>query len=272
MCPDDTTTRWLTRPDGHRLAYRRLDGAGPGVIFLAGYASDMSGAKALHLEGWCRRRGLACLRFDYLGHGESTGAFADGTLGRWLEDARAALDALTRGPQILVGSSMGGWIMLLLASLCPERIAGLVGIAAAPDFSQDIWWRMSEAERARLEAEGRIHLEGEGEGPIVTARFLEECREHLTMRGPIPVTVPVRLLQGMRDDAVPWRTALEIAARLRGDDVAVTLVKDGDHRLSRETDLERLGRTLGEVVALAAEAESPPPAVSRAASAASPSR
>ena len=248
MSVADTTPQWLERPGGHRLACHRRPGKGPGVVFLGGYASDMTGTKATFLDAWCAERGRAFVRFDYLGHGQSTGAFEDGTLGRWTDDALAALDALTEGPQILVGSSMGGWIMLLLALRRPERVAGLVGIAAAPDFSQDIWWGMSPAEQDRLAADGRAMLT-EGDGSlIVTRAFIEDGRNHLVMRGPIAIDCPVRLLQGMKDDAVPWLTAHRIAERLTGEDVIVTLVKDGDHRLSRDEDLARLGATLAELL------------------------
>ncbi len=248
MSEPDTTPQWLDRDGDHRLAYHRLQGETPGIIFLGGYASDMTGSKATYLDQWCREHGRAYLRFDYLGHGQSSGRFEEGTIGRWTEDALAALDALTDGPQILVGSSMGGWIMLNLALRRPECIVGLVGIAAAPDFSRSIWWNLNQEDQDRLLAEGQIDIQ-EGESSYtVTRAFVEDGRDHLVMRAPIPVTCPVRLLQGMRDDAVPWPTAHEIAGRLTGEDVIVTLVKDGDHRLSREQDLDRLGRTLKEVL------------------------
>ena len=247
MSGADTTPQWLDRGEGHRLAYHRVEGSSPGVVFLGGYASDMTGTKATFLDGWCRKRGRSYLRFDYLGHGRSSGAFEDGTIGRWAEDALAALDTLTGGPQVLVGSSMGGWIMLLLALKRPERVAGLIGIAAAPDFSQDIWWSLEHGEQDRLMAEGRIGIEAEDGSYAVTRAFIEDGRHHLVMRGPIAVGCPVRLLQGMRDTAVAWATAYRIAERLTGDDVVVTLVKDGDHRLSRDQDLARLGATLDEL-------------------------
>lgn len=249
MSDAETTAQWLDRPDGKRVAYNRTEGTGPGVIFLGGYASDMTGSKATFLEGWARERGRAFVRFDYLGHGISDGDFLDGTLGRWLEDATAVLDRLTDGPQILVGSSMGGWIMLRLALARPERIAGLVGIAAAPDFSQSIWWDLDEDQRAKLVAEGSMTMaEGDDSLPVSHA-FVAEGHDHLVMRGRIAIDVPVRLLQGMKDEAVPWRRAQEIADLLTTEDVVVTLVKDGDHRLSRDEDLARLGATLDELCA-----------------------
>lgn len=259
-------TLWLERGDGHRLACRRLRGASPGIVFLGGYASDMTGTKATFLDGWCRRRGQAFLRFDYLGHGQSSGAFADGTIGRWSDDALACLDRLTTGPQILVGSSMGGWIMLDLALKRPRRLAGLVGIAAAPDFSQDLWWAMTPAERRRMATRGAIEIDG---GHTVTRAFVEDGRRHLLLRGPIDLPMPVRLLHGMEDASVPWSTAIDIADRLSGGDVAVTLIKDGDHRLSRPRDLERLALALEE---LCASSAAPSRRESAAASAASPSR
>jgi pimeloyl-ACP methyl ester carboxylesterase len=248
MSEPETTPQWLERDGGHRIAYHQRPGKSPGVVFLGGYASDMTGTKATFLESWCKQRGHAYLRFDYLGHGQSSGTFEEGTIGRWADDALAALDTLTGGPQVLVGSSMGGWIMLLLALKRPERIAGLVGIAAAPDFSQNIWWGLSRDDQDRLMAEGQITVE-EGDGSYtVTRAFIEDGRNRLVMRQPIAIDCPIRLLQGMRDDAVPWPTAHTIAERVTGENAVVTLIKDGDHRLSRDQDLARLGNTLDEML------------------------
>jgi pimeloyl-ACP methyl ester carboxylesterase len=250
MSAPDTIPQWLERPDGNRVAYHARPGKGPGVVFLGGYASDMTGTKAMYLDSWCQKAGRAYLRLDYLGHGQSTGTFEEGTLGRWADDALAAIDALTQGPQILVGSSMGGWIMLLAALARPERVAGLVGIAAAPDFSQDIWWGMSAEQQDAMVAQGKAMLD-EGHGAFtVTHAFIEDGRRHLVMRAPMKIDVPVRLLQGMQDTAVPWPTAQAIADRLAAEDVVVTLIKDGDHRLSRDQDLARLGATLEELLAV----------------------
>jgi pimeloyl-ACP methyl ester carboxylesterase len=189
------------------------------------------------------------LRFDYTGHGQSSGDFLDGTLGAWAGDALAAFDALTEGPQILVGSSMGGWIMLILARARPERVAGLVGIAAAPDFSQDLWLELSEEDRNTVEREGVLMLdEGDGALPITKA-FFEDGRKHMMLRGPLAISCPVRLLQGMCDTAVAWPTAVTIADRLTGDDVVISFIKDGDHRLSRDQDLARLTATIDELLA-----------------------
>lgn len=240
--------------DGATIAFRRTAGDGPGVVFLGGYKSDMTGTKAMALEAHCRARGRAFVRFDYQGHGASSGRFEDGTIGLWAGDAVEVLDRLTEGPQILVGSSMGGWLMLLAALARKERIAGLVGIAAAPDFTEDlIWAGLDEAARARLEAEGAIREPSEyGEPYVYTRALVEDGRRHLLLRGKIPLGCPARLLHGMRDPDVPWRTSLRLAEALAGDDVRVTLVKDGDHRLSRDRDLALLTDSLDEVSALAA--------------------
>jgi pimeloyl-ACP methyl ester carboxylesterase len=237
----------LARPGGAAIAYRRTPGRLPGVIFLSGFMSDMTGGKATFLEEVCRRRGQAFLRFDYSGHGESSGAFTDGTIGRWAEDAQAALDSLTEGPQVLVGSSMGGWIMLLVALRRPERVAGLVGIAPAPDFTVDML--PSQLAREHLAAIGRdgiawVESEYGPEPTPITRSLIEDGRNHLVLRRPLPIAIPVRLLHGMRDADVPWQTSLRLARALASGDVSVTLVKDGDHRLSEPADLERLARTL----------------------------
>jgi pimeloyl-ACP methyl ester carboxylesterase len=225
------------------LAYARLEGRGPGVVFLGGFASDMTGTKATALEAWCRGEGRAFVRFDYRGHGASSGRFEDGTIGGWLGDSLAVLDRLSEGPQILVGSSMGGWLMVLAALARRERIAGLVGVAAAPDFTEDLMWgTWDEATRAGLLREGRIALPSDyGDTPyVVTRALVEEGRKHLVLRGPIPLACPAHLIQGMADPDVPWRTAIRLAERIESADVTVTLVKDGDHRLSRPEDLARL--------------------------------
>lgn len=247
MSGDETTPQWLGRPDGNKIAYHKLPGKGPGVVFLGGYASDMTGTKATFLNEWCAKQDRAFLRFDYLGHGQSTGDFTDGTIGRWADDALAVIDELTDGPQILIGSSMGGWIMLVAALARPDRLAGLIGIAAAPDFSQDIWLGLSDKQRAKVEREGIINLY-EGDDPLpITHGFFEDGRRNLMLRGPLAISCQVRLLQGMQDTAVPWRTALTLADRLTTDDATVTLIKDGDHRLSRDQDLARLAAAIDEL-------------------------
>lgn len=241
----------LARPDGATIAYRRLAGAAPGVVFLGGFHSDMTGTKALFLEEHCRRRGRAYVRFDYFGHGASSGEVAHGTIGRWAEDAVAVLDRLTHGPQILVGSSMGGWLMLLAARARAARVQALVGIAAAPDFTEDLLWpRLDAAQRTELHENGAVTLPSAYDPAGYTYRLglFEDGKRHLVMRAPLALDCPVRLVHGMRDESVPWQTSMALAERLAGRDVAVTLVKDGDHRLSTAADLTRLAATLDELI------------------------
>ncbi|MDD9991707.1 MAG: alpha/beta hydrolase [Rhodospirillales bacterium] len=234
----------LLKRDGHEaIAYRATAGSTPGVMFCGGFMSDMTGTKATELEAHCRRTGRACVRFDYAGHGESGGAFRDGTIGGWRDDALAVLDSVACGPQVLVGSSMGGWIVLLLALARPERVAGLVGVAAAPDFTEDLIWTTLDAESRRTLVEtGEFVMPCDyGDDPYpITMGLIEEGRDHLLLRAPIALGCPIHLLQGMRDEDVPWRTALQIAETVESERVTVELVKDGDHRLSRDDDLARL--------------------------------
>jgi pimeloyl-ACP methyl ester carboxylesterase len=239
----------LARKDGATIAYHRLAGELPGVVFLSGYRSDMTGTKALFLEDYCRGRGRAYLRFDYFGHGQSSGEFERGTIGRWKDDAIAVIDELTAGPQILVGSSMGGWVMLLAALARRERVAALLGIAPAPDFTQALWERLSAEQRAACERDGVITLPSEYDpaGYPYSRALFEDGRHHLLLRGEIGLSCPVRLLHGMRDAAVPWQRSLALAERLQSRNVVVTLVKDGEHRLSTESDLVRLVATLDEL-------------------------
>jgi pimeloyl-ACP methyl ester carboxylesterase len=241
----------LTRPDGSAIAYHKTPGSAPGIVFLGGFMSDMTGSKALSLEGLARQRGHAFLRFDYQGHGASSGRFEDGTIGSWTEDAVAALDALTEGPQVLVGSSMGGWIMLLAALARPQRVAGLLGIAAAPDFTEDLMWDAYPQEvRETLRRDGVYHEPSDyGDAPYaITMRLIDEGREHLLLRAPIPIACPVRLIHGMADPDVPWQTSIRLAERLHSHDVEITLVKAGGHRLSEPEDLDRLCRTLEDLI------------------------
>jgi pimeloyl-ACP methyl ester carboxylesterase len=221
------------------------------VVFLAGSRSTMSGTKALFLEQYCRRHGRNYVRFDYFGHGESSGDFADGTIGRWAEDAIAVIDELTEGRQILIGSSMGGWIMLLAALARVPRIHALVGIAAAPDFTADLFWsRLDAAQQKEFRQQRIITLPSDYDpaGYTYPMSFFEEAQQHLVMRGEIALDCPVRLLHGMRDQSVPWQTSLRLADQFRSPEVTVTLVKDGDHRLSTGPDLDRLGATLDQLV------------------------
>jgi pimeloyl-ACP methyl ester carboxylesterase len=237
----------LERPDGTLLAYHKTEGRKPGIVFLSGYMSDMTGSKAAFLEEHCRRQGRAFLRFDYRGHGQSSGAFTDGTIGAWASDAVAMLDEVAEGPQVLVGSSMGGWLMLLAALARPERVAGLLGIAAAPDFTEELMWEtFSDEVKETLRSEG-VYREPSpyGDAPYtVTLRLIEEGRDHLLLDGPVPLTCPVRLLHGMADPDVPYAVSLRLAEQLAADDVEIQLVKRGDHRLSTEDDLARLAATL----------------------------
>jgi pimeloyl-ACP methyl ester carboxylesterase len=236
----------LDGPNG-RIAHVASPGRAPTVVFLGGLRSDMTGTKATFLDAWCRARGQGFVRFDYTGHGASAGRFEDGTIGAWSADATTVLDRRTEGKVVLVGSSMGGWTMLNVALARPDRIAALVGIAAAPDFTEDLLWdRWDEATRATLLRDGVV-IEPNPYDPAgypCTRALIEDGRRHLCLRAPIPLACPVRLLHGQRDDAVPWRTSLRLAECLAGGDVQVTLIKDGDHRLSREADLSLLGRTL----------------------------
>jgi len=245
--PDGAALQTLARSGGEAIAYRRRPGPSPGVVFLGGFMSDMTGTKAEALDRFCAKRGQAFLRFDYFGHGASSGAFKDATVGHWKDDALAVLDQLTEGPQVLVGSSIGGWIMLLTALARPQRVKALVGIAAAPDATEDLMWaELSEEQRAAMLRDGFLRLPSDysPEGYVYTRALIEEGRHHLVMRAPIPLTCPVRLLHGMLDPDVPWRTSLALAEKLESRDVAVTLVKDGDHRLSTDENLALLMHTL----------------------------
>jgi pimeloyl-ACP methyl ester carboxylesterase len=230
--------RILTRADGATIAYHRQPGKSPGIVFLGGFMSDMTGTKARHLDAFCRARGQAFLRFDYFAHGASSGDFAAATVGRWREDALAVLDQLTQGPQILVGSSIGGWIMLLAALARPERIAALIGIAAAADATESMWAHFSPEQRDRLLREGSLRLPSayDENGYLFTRTLIEEGRRHLLLGGAIPLDCPVRLLHGMQDPDVPWQASLRLAELLAADDVQIALVKDGDHRLTRSIE------------------------------------
>jgi len=220
-------------------------------VFLGGFKSDMQGTKALYLQDWAARTGRAFLRFDYSGHGQSSGDFLDGAIGDWFEDARAAVQALTEGPQVLVGSSMGGWISLLLARALPARVAGLIGIAAAPDFTEDSMWAgFTPAQRAALEAEGRVVLPSDYDpaGYVITRRLIEEGRGQLVLRDPLPLPFPVRLLQGTADSDVPPAVALRLLDHATGPDIRLTLVKGADHRFSTPECLALIEAAIAEVL------------------------
>ena len=227
--------------------------AAPGVVFLGGFRSDMTGTKAMHLEAACRARGLGFLRFDYTGHGASSGDFeATGCIGQWARDARDAVERLTEGPQILIGSSMGGWISLLLAKRLPGRVAGLITIAAAPDFTQDSMEpSFSEAQREEMAMTGRIALPSEysDEPYVITQRLIDDGRDHLVLRAPLPLPFPVRLLQGTDDVDVPQARALALLAHADGPDLRLQLGKGADHRFSEPRELAILEATLDELLA-----------------------
>jgi len=233
-----------------RIAVRHREGGAPGLLWLGGFKSDMKGTKAEALDGWARERGRALVRFDYSGHGESGGDFADGTIGRWLEESLAVFDAFCRGPQVLVGSSMGGWLALLLTKELARRgghesapVAGLVLIAPAVDFTEELMWKRFPPETKReLETTGAWARPSQysDEPYLITRGLIEEGRRHLLLDGMIETGCPVRILQGVQDPDVPWQHAVELSARFAQDDVVLTLVKDGDHRLSRPEDIERM--------------------------------
>jgi len=225
---------YLTTPSGRRIAYHRDPGAGPGLMFLGGFKSDMEGTKAIHLQALARLQGRAFVRFDYSGHGQSSGEFTQGAIGDWAEDARAVLDQLTEGPQILVGSSMGGWISLLLARAAPERLAGLVTIAAAPDFTEDSMWAgFSPDQQKTLISEGQVALPSEYGAPyIITRRLIEEGRQNLVLREALDLPFPVRFVQGTADADVETSVAIRLIEHATGPDMRLTLLKGADHRFS----------------------------------------
>jgi pimeloyl-ACP methyl ester carboxylesterase len=241
----------LTREDGATIGYRRREGKSPTVVFLCGFNSDMSGAKAEAVDAFCAARGHAFVRFDYFAHGLSSGDFAAATIGRFLGDTLAVIDKLTEGKLVLVGSSIGGWLMLLAALARPARVKALIGIAAAPDATEDLMWqRMSFELREDVITRGAVRVPSKysAAGYLITRELIEEARGHLVMRAPLAIDRPVRLLHGMMDPDVPYETSLALADRLTGNDVQVTLVKDGDHRLSRPQDIGLLCRTLGSLL------------------------
>jgi pimeloyl-ACP methyl ester carboxylesterase len=249
----DNSLKFLILGEGdarRAIAVRALAGASPGLFWLGGYKSDMKGTKAQALADWAEQRRRACVRFDYSGHGESEGAFTDGTIGRWLAESLTVFDACCRGPQVLIGSSMGGWLALLLIRALRSRgdaaaanVAGLVLIAPAIDFTEELMWKRFTPEIKReLETKGVWERPSQysPEPYLVTRRLIEDGRNHLLLGGMIETGCPVRILQGVMDPDVPWQHAKALIARFACDDVVLTLVKDGDHRLSRPEDIERL--------------------------------
>ncbi|WP_370175739.1 alpha/beta fold hydrolase [Sphingobium abikonense] len=240
---DTAPPAYFARPDGLRLAYRHSRGVGPTIVFLPGYMSDMEGGKAVALHDWARGQGRSMLRLDYAGNGASEGRFVDGTLASWRDDVLLLIDRLIEGPVVLVGSSMGGWLALLIALARPDRVAGIVGIAAAPDFTT---WGFTDADKALLHTEGRIEEPTPyGDQPYVTTlAFWQSGQTLLLLEDDIAINCPVRLLHGQCDPDVPWEIALRTAGRLRSSDVQTLLIKDGDHRLSRDSDIAVLIRTV----------------------------
>ncbi|OUS38747.1 alpha/beta hydrolase [Rhodobacterales bacterium 56_14_T64] len=228
------TCEFLDSPQGRRIAYHRHEGKGPWVVFLGGLKSDMQGTKAVFLEAWAKAQGRAFLRFDYSGHGESSGTFEQGCIGDWHEDTVAVVEALTEGPIVPVGSSMGGWQALLLAKALPDRIHGMVTVAAAPDFTEDGYWaNFTDAQKQALEEVGHVELPSDYMEPyIISKRMIEDGRDQLVLRGPLELPFPVRCLQGTADTAVSTATALRLMDHASCDDMQLTLVKDADHRFS----------------------------------------
>ena len=242
----EVPAQYITRADGVRLAYRHLPGRGPTLVFLPGYKSDMQGGKAQALDAWAADQGVGMLRLDYSGCGESDGAFEDGTLDMWRDDVLAVLAAANLGPLILIGSSMGGWLMLLVAEALGDQVAAMVGIAAAPDFTD---WDFDAADRATIAANGRIERPSDyGYDPMVITRgFWQSGQSNLRLTGQIGIDCPVRLIHGQNDPDVPWETSLKLAAALRSADVQTICVKDGDHRLSRDQDIALLIDVVGKL-------------------------
>ncbi|WP_027574768.1 carboxylesterase [Bradyrhizobium sp. WSM1743] len=239
-----------------RIAVRHRAGKGPGLVWLGGFKSDMQGGKAVALDAWARDNGRAVVRFDYSGHGESSGDFADGTIGSWLEDSVAVFERFCDGPQVLIGSSMGGWMALLLAREIKKRsskgsLAGLVLIAPAPDFTEELMWKnFSPAVKEEIETKGfwlRPSEYGDGSPYPITRKLIEEGRNHLVLGSAIDLGCPVRILQGAQDPDVPWQHAFALTHRLPADDVVLTMIQDGDHRLSRPQDIARILAAVAEI-------------------------
>jgi pimeloyl-ACP methyl ester carboxylesterase len=241
--------------DRRRIAVRARAGSAPGLFWLSGFNSDMRGTKAIALDAWAAERNRACVRFDYSGHGESGGAFVDGTIGRWLEETVAVFERFCAGPQVVIGSSMGGWMALLLAREMARRpgdrasLAGLVLIAPAPDFTEELMWKnFSPEARHQIETDGVwLRPSAYGEPYPITRALIQEGRNHLLLGGSIEVRCPVRILQGAQDPDVPWRHAFALAHRLPVDDVVLTMIQDGDHRLSRPQDIARMIAAVAEI-------------------------
>lgn len=246
-----TETTFFVTPDGRRIAYHLTPGTGPTVVFCGGFMSDMEGTKALHLESWARASGRAFLRFDYSGHGQSSERFVDGCIGDWADDAFHTITTLVDGPVVLVGSSMGGWISAILIRRLPEKVRGFVGIAAAPDFTEDSMWAgFTAAQREELAQNEQLALPSDyGDAPyIITRRLIEDGRQNLVLRSPLPMAFPVRLLQGTADEDVPVSVAMRLLEHVTGDDIRLTLVKGADHRFSDAECLALITDAVNEVL------------------------
>lgn len=247
----EPTPSFLSPGDGRRIAYHFLKGNAPGVIFMGGFKSDMMGSKALTLEEFCKSRGQQYIRFDYTGHGQSSGAFREGTIGSWRQDALDVVDQLGAKKNIFVGSSMGGWVMLLAALARPEKVCALLGIASAPDFTEHlIWQQMTPEQKKEMAERGEISLPScYGEEPYpITRTLIEEGRKHLLLGKPLNIHVPVRLVHGMEDEDVPWHTSKALSDTLKSPDVQVQLIKGAGHRLSEPQELAIITRTLTELL------------------------
>ncbi len=242
----------LLTDNGRTLAYEQTTGKGPGIVFLSGLKSDMQGTKAVHLEGWAKSQGRAFLRFDYSGHGASSGVFTDGCIGDWAQDAADVINTLTNGPQVLVGSSMGGWISLILATRLKDKIAGIVGIAAAPDFTEDGFWDgFSDAQKAELAENGQVALPSDYDEPyIITKRLIEDGRDHLVLRKPLNLPFPARFLLGDADSSVDLSVGLRIVEHADGDDIQLLIVKGVDHRFSTPECLAMVEAAVEQVLAV----------------------
>ena len=240
-----TDPAYLPRQDGERIAYRRMEGRGPGILWLGGFHSDMNGTKAQAMAKWAARSGRTFLRFDYFGHGESSGAFEDGTISRWRDDTLAVLDALTEGPQIVLGSSMGGWMAMLLAEARPQTVAAIVLIAPAPDLTEDLMWaKMPPDVRRTIAEDGRWQYQPDGaEGYPITRALIEDGRKCLVLGKKLEIRGPVRILHGEADLDVPWQHSLRLMDVLTGD-VTFTLVKGAGHHLSTAANLALIARTV----------------------------
>ncbi|MEM9210428.1 MAG: alpha/beta hydrolase [Pseudomonadota bacterium] len=250
-------TDFFETPSGRRIAYEKVMGSGPGVVFLGGFMSDMTGSKATYLESWARETGRAFLRFDYSGHGQSDGNFTDGCIGDWADDAVSVISALTDGPQILVGSSMGGWISLLVMKAMPEKVTGFVGIAAAPDFTEDMYNNaLSDEQRRDVMEHGQTLLESEYDDPYpITKKLIEDGRNHFVMGSPISNDIPVRLLIARGDAIVRTETQLAILDAFAHDEVRLTVVKGGDHSFSGQRELQIIRKAIHSVLMTAKHAE-----------------